>query len=131
MKVENGNRRKLSKRKDPEAAVSFFLEQGYPKYAIIEYLLTLANSDYEAWRADNMDKSYNDFVLTFDKMSLDGALFDLDKINNIAKERLAIKKAEAVVAEVKEWALVYDKPFYDRIVADEPFFTSIINIERD
>ena len=131
MKVENGNRRKLSKRKDPEAAVSFFLEQGYPKYAIIEYLLTLANSDYEGWRAENMDKSYNDFVLTFDKMSLDGALFDLDKINNIAKERLAIKKAEDVVAEVKEWALVYDKPFYDRIVADEPFFTSIINIERD
>ncbi len=131
MKVENGNRRKLSKRKDPEAAVSFFLEQGYPKYAIIEYLLTLANSDYEAWRSANMDKSYNDFKLTFDKMSLDGALFDIDKINNIAKERLAIKKASEVVGEVKEWAKVYDKPFYDRIVSDEEFFTKIINIERD
>ncbi len=131
MKVENGNRRKLSKRKDPEAAVAFFLEQGYPKYAIIEYLLTLANSNYEAWRAANMDKSYEDFVLTFDKMSLDGALFDLDKVANIAKERLAIKKAKDVVAEVKEWALVYDKDFYDRIVKDEEFFTKIINIERD
>lgn len=131
MKVENGNRRKLSKRKDPEAAVAFFLEQGYPKYAIIEYLLTLANSNYEAWRSENMDKSYNDFKLSFEKMSLDGALFDLDKVANIAKERLAIKKAPEVVAEVKEWASVYAKDFYNRIVSNEEFFTKIINIERD
>lgn len=131
MKVENGNRRKLSKRKDPEAAVSFFLEQGYPKYAIIEYLLTLANSNYEAWREENMDKSYNDFMLSFDKMGIDGALFDLDKINNIAKERLAIKKATDVVNEVKEWAVEYDKEFYDRILSDEELFTKIINIDRN
>lgn len=131
MKVENGNRRKLSKRKDQEAAVSYFLEQGYPKYAVIEYLLTLANSNYEMWREENLDKSYDDFILTFGKMSLDGALFDIDKIQNIAKERLALKKAEVVVAETKAWAQEYAPDFYQVILSDEEKFTKIINIDRD
>ena len=131
MKVDNGNRRKLSKRKDEEAAVSFFIKEGYPKYAIIEYLLTLANSNYEMWRSQNMDKSYNDFIMTFDHIGVDGALFDLDKIINIAKERLAIKKADEVVAEVLAWASEFDTPFYNRINSNLGFFTKIINIDRD
>ena len=131
MKVDNGNRRKLSKRKDEEAAVSFFIKEGYPKYAIIEYLLTLANSNYEMWRSQNMDKSYNDFIMTFDHIGVDGALFDLYKIINIAKERLAIKKADEVVAEVLAWASEFDTPFYNRINSNLGFFTKIINIDRD
>ena len=131
MKEENGNRRKLSKRKDNEAAVSYFISEGYPKYALIEYLLTLANSNYEAWREQNLDKSYNDFILAFNKMSLDGALFDIEKIANIAKERLAYKKASEVEAELKEWAKTYDNNFYQKIINNEEFITNILNIDRE
>jgi len=131
MKVENGNRRKLSKRKDEEAAVSYFLEQGYPKYGFIEYLLTIANSNYEAWRDQNLDKDFYDFKLSFDKMSLDGALFDIAKVANISKERMAYKKASVLCEEVKAWAKSYDEAFYNKIIADEAFFTSILNIERE
>ena len=131
MKEENGNRRKLSKRKDNEAAVSYFISEGYPKYALIEYLLTLANSNYEAWREQNLDKSYNDFVLAFNKMSLDGALFDIEKIANIAKERLAYKKASEVETELKEWAKTYDNNFYEKIINNEEFITNILNIDRE
>jgi len=131
MKVENGNRRKLSKRKDEEAAVSYFLEQGYPKYGFIEYLLTIANSNYEAWRDENLDKDFYDFKLSFDKMSLDGALFDLAKVANISKERMAYKKAYDLANEVKAWANTYHKEFYDKIIENEDFFISILNIERE
>lgn len=131
MKEENGNRRKLSKRKDNEAAVSYFISEGYPKYALIEYLLTLANSNYEAWREQNLDKSYNDFILAFNKMSLDGALFDIEKIANIAKERLAYKKANEVEMELKEWAKTYDNNFYQKIINNEEFITNILNIDRE
>lgn len=131
MKVENGNRRKLSKRKDEEAAVSFFLEQGYPKYGFIEYLLTIANSNYEAWRDENLDKSYYDFKLSFDKMSLDGALFDLAKVANISKERMAFKKAVDLCEEVKAWSKIYLPEFYNKIIDNEAFFISILNIERE
>ena len=131
MKVEDGNRRKLSKRKDLEAAVSYFLEQGYPKYGFIEYLLTIANSNYEAWREANLDKDFHEFVLTFEKMSLDGALFDIEKVASISKERLAYKKASDLNEEVKTWAQTYDVDFYNHIMKDEKYFISILNIERE
>ncbi len=131
MKMDNGVRRKLSKRKDEEAAVSYFLEQGYPKYGFIEYLLTIANSNYEAWRNENLDKDYTDFQLSFDKMALDGALFDIAKVANISKERMAYRKAEDLKNEVKEWAKKYDKNFYNHIIQDEDYFVSILNIERE
>ncbi len=131
MKVENGNRRKLSKRKDEEAAVSYFLEQGYPKYGFIEYLLTIANSNYEAWRNENLDKNFYDFKLSFDKMALDGALFDIAKVANISKERMAYKKASVLCEEVKAWAKNYHPEFYNKIIKNESFFISILNIERE
>ncbi len=130
MKVEDGIRRKLSKRKDPEAAVSYFLEQGYPKYGFIEYLLTIANSNYEAWRDENLDKDFYDFKLSFDKMGVDGALFDIAKVANISKERMAYKKAEDLKEEVKTWAKTYDVNFYNRIINDENKFVDILNIDR-
>ena len=130
MKVEDGIRRKLSKRKDPEAAVSYFLEQGYPKYGFIEYLLTIANSNYEAWRDENLDKDFYDFKLSFDKMGIDGALFDIAKVANISKERMAYKKAEDLCEEVKTWAKTYDEAFYNRIINNEKQFIDILNIDR-
>jgi len=131
MKVENGNRRKLSKRKDAEAACSYFLEKGYPKYGFIEYLLTIANSNYEAWRNQNLDKSPYDFILSFEKMSLDGALFDLEKVESISKERMAYRKAADLEKEVEEWAKEYDSNFYNKIINNRDFLTSILNIERE
>ena len=131
MKVENGNRRKLSKRKDQEAACSYFLEKGYPKYGFIEYLLTIANSNYEAWRNENLDKSPYDFKLTFEKMSLDGALFDLEKVESISKERMAYRKATDLEKEIEEWAKVYDTNFYNKIINNRDFLVQILNIERE
>ena len=131
MKVDEGVRRKLSKRKDLEAAVSYFLEQGYPKYGFIEYLLTIANSNYEQWREANLDKDFYEFVMSFDKMGIDGALFDIMKVANISKERMAYKKAKDLCEEVKTWAKTYDEQFYNKIVSDEDFFVSILNIERE
>lgn len=131
MKLDNGNRRKISKRKDAEAAVSYFLEEGYPKYGFLEYLLTIANSNYEAWREEHLDKDCYDFVLRFDKMSLDGALFDIVKVQSISKERMAYKKAEVLCEEIKIWAKQYQPYFYDKIVSDEAFFIAILNIERN
>ena len=130
MKVENGNRRKLSKRKDDEAAVSFFLKQGYPEDGFLEYLLTIANSDYEEWRADNLDKSLYDFELTFNKMSLDGALFDLDKVKNICKELLSRLTKEEITDRALAWAKVYNKELEEIILSDRPYFESIMDIER-
>ncbi len=131
MKLDNGNRRKLSKRKDNEAAVSYFLEQGYPKYGFIEYLLTLANSNYEMWREQNMDKDKYDFVLSFDKMSLDGALFDFKKVQNISKELMARRTTKEIVNEALDWSSKYSKELYDLICSDESYFSEIMSIERN
>lgn len=83
------------------------------------------------WREQNLDKPFTDFKLSFNKMSLDGALFDIEKIANIAKERLALKKASEVEAELKAWAKIYDKNFYEKIIADEAYITAILNIDRE
>jgi len=131
MKVEDGNRRKLSKRKDAEAACSYFLEKGYPKYGFIEYLLTIANSNYEAWRNENLDKSPYDFKLSFEKMSLDGALFDLEKVESISKERMAYRKATDLEQEVENWAKEYNQEFYNKIINNRQFLVDILNIERE
>lgn len=128
---ETGNRRKLSKRKDKEAATSFFLEQGYPILGVKEYLYTIANSNFEEWLAENPTKSLDDFKLTFEKFSLDGALFDLPKLTNISKEVLSRFTKEEFTKECLEWAKDYDQKLYDLINSDKDKFESIINIERE
>ena len=130
MKVENGNRRKLSKRKDAEAAVSFFLELGYPTDGFLEYLLTIANSNFEEWRLANKDASMYDFTLTFNKMSLDGALFDLAKVQNICKELLSRLSAKEISERAIEWAKKYNEDLYRLATSNIEFFESIMNIER-
>ena len=131
MKLDNGNKRKLSKRKDNEAAVSFFLEQGYPIEGFVKYLLTIANSNFEEWLLANPREDVSKFKMTFEKMSLDGALFDLPKLQNICKEVLAYYSKEKFVLLCKEWAKEYSKELYDLIESDEEKFTNIINIERE
>lgn len=132
MKIgENGSRRKLSKRLDAEAAVSFFLDNGYPQSGLIEYLLTLINSNFEEWRMENPKADLHDFKLTFEKFSIDGALFDLDKIKNICKEVLSRMTKEEITTEIYNWASKYDKELKDLIDNNRSYFEEIMNIERE
>ncbi|MBP5342955.1 glutamate--tRNA ligase [bacterium] len=131
MKLDDGKRRKLSKRLDKEAAVSYFLESGYPKKALLEYLFTLANSNFEEWRLEHMDSDIYDFDFTFDKFSVDGALFDIEKINNISKERLSRLSKKEFTDLALEYASLYNKELESLILRDRPYFESIINIERE
>ena len=130
MKEENGSKRKLSKRKDPEAAVSYYEEMGYPKGAVWEYLLTLANSNYEEWRACNKDASPDDFKFSFSKMSKAGALFDLVKFNDISKNYISTLDAEEVYSLTLDWAKDNNQKLYDLLSDDEKYATSIFAIER-
>jgi len=130
MKLEDGRRRKLSKRKDPEAAVSYFLEAGYPIEGIMEYLMTIANSNFEEWRLNNLSADIYDFNLSFDKMTLDGALFDLEKVQSISKERLGAMSADEIGHKALAWAKRYQTEFATVIQQDFDYFKAILSIER-
>jgi glutamyl-tRNA synthetase len=99
MKLDHGNKRKLSKRKDPEAAVSYFLEGGYPPEALLIYLMSIANSNFEEWSIAAKDLDISHFKFALDKMSLDGALFDIDKLNYFSKEYIAKEPAKVLASE--------------------------------
>ncbi|MFO7969797.1 MAG: glutamate--tRNA ligase family protein, partial [Candidatus Izemoplasmatales bacterium] len=131
MKLDGNKKRKLSKRKDEEASVDYFLEKGYPVEGFIEYLMTLANSNFEEWRIKNPDKDVYDFDLAFEKMSLDGALFDLEKIQSISKDRLAKMDANTFTNKAYEYACEYNLELKKIIDIDRNYFKSIINIGRE
>ena len=131
MKLDDGKRRKLSKRKDMEASVDYFLEQGYPIEGFLEYLMTLANSNFEEWRIANPKASIFDFKLDFTKMSLDGALFDLEKVKSISKETLGNMTKEAFTDKALEYAINYNQELYEVIHSNREYFQEIINIERE
>ena len=131
MKLDNGNRRKLSKRKDAEAAVSFFLENGYPVEGFMEYLYTIANSNYEAWRDEHPDADKDEFKFSFAKMSLDGALFDLAKVENLCKEYLGRMKTKEFAKASKAWADKYSPELKQLIERDPAYYEQIVGIERE
>ncbi len=130
MKMEGEGKRKLSKRKDPEAAVTFYHEEGYPESAVIEYLLTLANSNYEEWRAANPGAANTEFEFSLDKMSVSGALFDLQKFNDVAKNDITRYSAEEIYDFVTVWANEYNKPLYKKLTANPDYAKEIFAIER-
>lgn len=131
MKEENGGKRKLSKRKDPEAAVTFYIEQGYPSESVNEYMMTLMNSNFEDWRKVNKDASLDSFPFNLKKMSVSGALFDMVKLNDVSKNVISLMSAEKVYEYTAEWAKLYDVDFYDIISADSVYTTAILGIDRD
>ncbi len=131
MKEENGSKRKLSKRKDPEAAVHFYAEQGYPADSVTEYLLTIANSDFEDWRRANPNASNKEFKLNLKKMSVSGALFDIVKLNDVSKNVISKFTAKRVVEELLDWSKDYDKEFYSLLSRDLAFAEKLFNIDRD
>ena len=130
LKEDNGGKRKISKRKDPEASVSYFIEEGYPVSAVREYLMTLLNSDFEEWRAANPDKPLKEFPFSISKMSPSGALFDLRKLDDISKTIISRMTAEQVCDAVLTWAKAYDSALYDVIGADRDKLTAIFSIDR-
>lgn len=130
MKEENGGKRKLSKRKDPEAAVTYYAEQGYPKESVLEYLLTLANSNFEDWRRANPDAPQSEFPFNLKKMSVSGALFDLTKLTDVSKNVISRFTAEKVLADTLVWAKEYDPALAGLLGADEAFSKAIFSIDR-
>ena len=128
---ETGNKRKLSKRKDQEAAVSYFIEDGYLPKALIMYLMTIANSNFEEWILNNHFEGMEDFVFSFKKMSLDGALFDMGKLNFFARELLAKMTKNEITNLAISYAEKYNPTLYQTIKSDQNYFTEIMNIDRE
>ena len=131
MKEDNGGKRKLSKRKDKEAAVGYYTEIGVPKQAVVEYLLNIANSNFENWRKQNPDTDYKAFDLQLNKMSVSGALFDLVKILDISKTIISKYKAKQVYEESLEWAKRYDKELEEMLEKNKEYSIRVFNIERE
>ena len=129
MKNDNGNKRKLSKRKDPEAAVSYYKEEGIPVLAVKEYLLNIANSTFENWRRANPDKSIDDFDFNLNKMSVSGALFDMVKLLDIGKTVISKMTAEEVYNCAMEWANEYDKELAE-MLENKEYSLKVLGIER-
>jgi glutamyl-tRNA synthetase len=131
-KLDDGNKRKLSKRRDPEAAVTYFLELGYPVDAVLTYLMSIANSNFEEWWAENREKPLSEFPFSISKMSVVGALFDIEKVNFFAREYIASLTAKEVVDEYLAYAL-YNKneKLVKRIKDNYDLFVQILNIERE
>ena len=131
MKLDNGNKRKLSKRKDPEASVDFFLKEGYEPKALLVYLMTIANSNYEDFIVQTKDYDLNHFKFSLKKMSLDGALFDNDKLIFYSKEILSKMTKEEIGSKSYEYAKKYDEKLLKFIEKDYSKYLEILNIERE
>ena len=129
MKNDNGNKRKLSKRKDEEAAVSYYEEQGIPEEAVKEYLLNIANSTFENWRRANPDKDISEFQLQINKMSVSGALFDMVKLLDVGKTVISKFTAEKVYEEALKWSSRHDKEL-EKLLEDKDYSLKVFGIER-
>lgn len=131
-KIDNGNKRKLSKRKDQEADLSYYKKAGYPEEAVIEYLLNLANSNFEDWRREHLDTDNGEFVLSLKKLAKsNGPLFDLIKLTDISKEIIAKMNADEVLERSLVWAKEFDQDLAKRLESDTAYSRQILNIERE
>ena len=130
MKNEDGNKRKLSKRKDPEAAVSYYAEQGIPKEAVKEYLLNIANSTFENWRRANPDKKIEEFDLQLNKMSVSGALFDMVKLLDVSKIVISKMSADDVYSSSLDWAKKQDEELANLLENQKEYSLKVFGIER-
>lgn len=131
MKNEGEGKRKLSKRKDPEAAVSYYSEQGYPAASVNEYIMTLANSNFEDWRRANKNEDIFKFPFNIKKMSVSGALFDIVKLNDISKNVISQMNCDEVYTLSYEWAKKYNKKLAALYEQNEDRAKAILNIDRE
>ena len=130
LKKDGDTIRKISKRKDPEALMFFYEEKGYPALAVIDAVLTIANSNFEEWRTNHSDTPFYEFPFSPKKMSSSGALFDLDKLDNISKNIIAKMDADALYLEYLAWAQKYDGHVYELISKYKKDTIAFLNIER-
>lgn len=132
MKMEGESKRKLSKRKDPEANIEFYDKSGFPKEAVLEYLLNLANSSFEDWRAKNPKIGYQEYKLSLHGLTGGaGALLDLTKLRDISKDVIARKSAEEVYTLALDWSNKYDQEMAELLNENREYAISIFGIERD
>ena len=130
MKMDGNSKRKLSKRKDPELALTFYKAEGFPVEAVLEYLMTLLNSNYEDWRRANPNAPMADFKFSPKKLNPAGNLFDYAKLTDVSKNEIAKMDAEKVYDLLTEWAQEFDPDFAEKLTSDKAFAVSILAIGR-
>ncbi|MCC8074106.1 MAG: glutamate--tRNA ligase [Clostridiales bacterium] len=130
MKEENGGKRKLSKRKDPEAAVSYYIEQGFPQESVCEYILTLLNSNFEDWRRANKTAPISEFPFNLKKISVSGALFDMAKLIDVSKNVISQMTSDEVFEKSNEWAKEFCPTLARLYANDEEYAKAVLNIDR-
>ena len=131
-KLDNGKKRKLSKRKDQEANLEYYYATGYPEEAVIEYLLNLANSNFEDWRKHNPNLPYSEFNLNWKKLAnSNGPLFDPIKLEDISKNIIAKLEAKTIYQRTLTWAEVYDIELANLLKTNKDYVEKILNIERE
>ena len=131
MKMDNGNKRKLSKRKDPELSLDYYRQEGYLPEVVREYLLTILNSNYEEWRLADQEADASDFPFSLEKMSNSGALFDLDKLNDVSKDVLVRLPASRLCSFMKEWASEFKPEILPLFEGHEDYIEKILDLGRD
>lgn len=129
LKNDNGNKRKISKRKDPEASAGYYREIGIPVNAVKEYLLNIANSTFENWRKANPDKAMEEFDFQLNKMSVSGALFDMVKLLDIGKNVISKMTAQEVYDSSLVWAKEFDKEL-EELLNNKEYSLKVLGIER-
>jgi len=130
MKLDNGTKRKLSKRKDPEASLAFYYEEGFSKDSVREYIMTLLNSNFEEWRIANPTADFDEFKFTPEKMSISGCLFDMDKLIDVSRNTISLMSAEEVYEQVTSWAKDNDTVLYEKFSCDKEKALKILSIGR-
>ncbi len=130
MKMDGNSKRKLSKRKDPELALTYYKAEGFPIKSIQEYMMTVLNSNFEDWRRANPDAPMDDFKFSAKKLNPAGSLFDYAKLVDVSKNVISRMDAETVYALLLEWAQEFDAEFAGKLSADKDFAVSILAIGR-
>ncbi len=131
MKMDEGSKRKLSKRKDPELGLGYYMDLGYHPAAVREYLLTILNSNYEEWRIENPDSPTDDFKFTLEKMSNSGALFDLEKLNNISKDVLLKISADEIYEFLLKWSKGHKNEITGLLEKNKKEVIKLLSVGRD
>ena len=130
MKMDGNSKRKLSKRKDPELALTYYKSEGFPVQAVYEYIMTLLNSNYEDWRRANPTAPATDFKFSPKKLNPAGNLFDYAKLCDVSKNEIAKMDARQVYTLLVEWAQEFDPDFAQKLTADPDFAVRILAIGR-
>ena len=130
MKMDGTSKRKLSKRKDPELALTYYKAEGYPIEAVYEYILTILNSNYEDWRRANPYTPATEFKFSYKKMNPAGSLFDVAKLRDVSKNVISVMDADTVYKYVAAWAEEFDPDFAKVFTADPEFSKAILAIGR-